>query len=722
MDEGTSQPSVAPPASSDLAGSRVDPSPLGYSSTSHQASEGDQCQQQQGGRDHEAASLASNGSKSAAEMKAGGISYKASEIADRFIQVVDGKAHIDTTAPIDSVKGAVSKFGGILDWRERRKQIQDEVDKVQEEIDEYQKRSQEAEAGKAQAVQELGSNKSAIDELKLVLEKAQDEEARARQDSELAELRLRETQQGIIERTAAKAELHVARERRATALADLQSAKAELESLRKEHAASAAKAEAAAARARGSLSSSHEAEKAVEELTAELVALKEDLDASHHAHDEAEEKRMKTALALDQDKVQWQRELELAEQEVKKLENSLMAAKDLGSKVAAASELLVSLRAELFARAVEGTLGEEATEKEKPTVSLRAMLDKAKKELEDVKESVYKAKDEAKCLRVAAASLNADLAKQKAELAALQRNEGDTAASIPSLKEELSQVNSALAAAQEARAKEGGQETKMHVQIGEARREADQAKAKAQSAREEVSKAREDMGVAKAAVLAMEARLEAVMREILAATTSEDVATASAAALMEEGKPTRNAQRQDVEDGVTLTVEEYDELSRRARETEEAAGNRVTEAVKLIKEAKDAEVRSLEKLARLMKQTEQRRQALEAASSEAEEAEFEKLVAERELRQWRAEHEHEHQRRLATETASPRTGLAEISVFNDSSGGGDGRGNPHILSPRGYMPMTEMTVTEGEGEGKHKPTFFPRMVMFLARKRAQNWK
>ncbi|EEE58185.1 hypothetical protein OsJ_09124 [Oryza sativa Japonica Group] len=656
------------------------PAPLG-SSASHQESEGDQCQLQ---ADRSHASASNDSSSKASD-----------QMANRSVQT-----RIDTTAPIDSVKGAANKFGGSLDLRERRKQAQDELDKVQE-----------------KAVKELGGANGVIDELTLGLEKAQAEEARARQDAEIAELRLRETQQGVSESTAAKAELAVARDRHANAVADLQSVTAELEILRMEQPVAAAKADAAAARARRMVSSSQEAVKVVEELTAELVALKKELDASHHAHDEAEEKRMRLAQVLEQDKDQWQLVLEVSEQEVKKLRNSLIAAADLEYKVEAASEQLAALRAELFAHAVEGTIGEEAAA---ATASFWAKLDKTKKELEDVKATVDKAKDEAKCLRVAAASLSADLEKQKAELAALRRRDGVSATSIPSLEEELSRLTAALTAAQEARAKERSVETKLGALLEEARREAAQAKGKCP-----VGAGGGQQGQAgghpcprppstpwRRAWKRRSGRHSPQRRR-------PEMAAASAAALQQEDENARRRRETGVGEGsVTLTMEEYDELSRRARETEEIAGKRVTEAVKLIKEAKDAEVRSLEKMAQLAKQVEQRRQALEAATMEVEEAEFSKLAAERELRQWRAEHE--HQRRLTGEgMASPRTGLAEISVFD----GGEGRGNPHILSPRGgYMPRTEMAAAEVEAGAKQRPTFFPRMVMFLARKRAQNWK
>jgi hypothetical protein len=429
---------------------------------------------------------------------------------------------------------------------------------------------------------------------------------------------------------------------------------------------------------------------------------------------------MGLAVAWEEDKSRWQIELEEAELESKRLREELVAACDVEMKAEAASQLLASLKAELFAWAAEGTLDQE----EKPaTISTQSVLEKTKKELDDVKASVERAKDEAKCLRVAAASMRDELEKEKVELTALRRKErereGLSSASIPYLEEELRWVTAELAEA-EARAKADDDESKMAERVGEARREAEEAKAKARSAREQVARAKEDASVAKAA---MEARLEAVAREILAANTSEEIATASAGALLQESKPSTNAQSNKAVEGgesVTLTMEEYDELSRRAQETEEAAGMRVVEAVKLIKEAKDAEVRRLEKVARLDKQTELRRQALEAATLEAEEAEFEKLSAERELRQWRAEHE---QRRAPGDTGSPRPGLAEISVLDDP-GAGDGRGNPHIVSPRGgYMPRTELwSAADADADARQRKTFFPRIVMFLARKRAQTWK
>ncbi|KAM3262853.1 hypothetical protein ACQJBY_053157 [Aegilops geniculata] len=640
--------------------------------------------------------------------------YTASDIAERFVRVIDGKVHVDSAAPVDPVRGAVSKFGGILDWRERRQLAEEELAVVHAEAAEYQRRTREADAGRAEAQQDLMGATGEIDDLWLTVKRAQIAEAQARKDSELAKLRLRKLEKSARERAAAKAELDSVRGRHATALADLRAARAEMDALRKERDAVAEEASAAAARVRDTAGETVHAAEALREAAAEFDVLRAELESARATHDAAEEKRMRLALAWREDKVRWQNQLEEAEMEVRRRRDELAAAGDLESQVAAASEHLATLRAELFARAVQGA-SEEEDKQTSAASSTPAMVGKAKKELEEAMGSVEKAKDETKILHIAAASLRADLDKEKAELAALrQKQSTSSSASIQPLEEELSRVTSELAAAQ-ARARDREERRNATPeQVDDARREAERAKASARATQEEVAAAREDARVARAAVQATEARLEAVLREVLAAKASAEAAAASADALLQQQQGgTQSAQGQVPEDCVALTTEEYEELSRRARGTEEAAGERVAEALRQVKEAKDAEARGQQKLAKLGRDTELRRQTLRVATEECEQAESAKLAAERALQA-------ELRRRAGSETASPpRAGLAEISTLE----GGDARGgNPHILSPRaGYMPRADMAAMAAAEDAGQKKPFFPRMVMFLAKKRAQTW-
>ncbi|KAJ0086167.1 hypothetical protein Patl1_08956 [Pistacia atlantica] len=298
---------------------------------------------------------------------------------------------IDTTAPFESVKEA------------RRKLVEQELDKAQEEIPEYRKRSEAAEEEKSQVLKELDHTKRLIEELKLNLERAQTEEQQAKQDSELAKLRVEEMEQGIADdaSVAAKAQFEVAQARHTAAVAELKSVKEELESLRKDYAALVSEKDIAVKNAESAVSASREVEKTMEELTIELIATKESLESAHAAHLEAEEQRMGAAMARDQDSHFWEKELKQAEEELQKLTQQILSAKDLKSKLDTASALLLDLKAELAAY-MESKFKEETNEDEhsngvlekperKSHTDIQAAVASAKKELEEVKLNIEKA-------------------------------------------------------------------------------------------------------------------------------------------------------------------------------------------------------------------------------------------------------------------------------------------------------------------------------------------
>ncbi|KAG8390010.1 hypothetical protein BUALT_Bualt01G0038800 [Buddleja alternifolia] len=651
------------------------------------------------------------------------------------------RGQIDTAAPFESVKAAVSKFGGIVDWKahrvqtvERRKFIELELEKAQEEMPSYKQQSEAAEEAKAQVLKELESTKRLIEDLKLNLERAQTEEQQAKQDSELAKLRVEEMEQGIADEAsfAAKAQLEVARARHASAVSDLKTVNDELEQLKKDYSLLIAEKDAAVRKAEEAASKSKEAEKAVEDLTIEIITLKQALESAHAAHMEAEEHRIGAVMAKEQDTLEWEKDIKEAEEELRRLNEQMLSTKDLKSKLDKATTVLCDLKAELAAY-MESKLVEETgqgvnTEKKETRADIEAAVNAAKKELEEVKLNIEKANNEVNILKLAATSLKSELEKGKTELSAIQQREGMASIAVSSLEAEINRTKSEIALVQMREKEEREKMVELPKKLQEAAQGAEQAKALVQTARDELRKAKEEAEQAKAGASTMESRLIAARKEIEAAKASEKLALAAISALEESESSKMNNDEEDSPSGITLTLEEYYELSKRAHEAEEEANARVAAAIAQIDLAKGKEISSLNKLEEVSCEMSERKDELDAALQKAEQAKEGKLGVEMELRKWRAENE---QRRKAGESVpsintsrSPRASFEEgsknlVNMSNSSS-------SLHQRSPRAKMVNAENTSnseTESSPEKmvtkKKKKSFFPRIFMFLARKKAQ---
>ncbi|CAN1305867.1 Protein WEAK CHLOROPLAST MOVEMENT UNDER BLUE LIGHT 1 [Linum perenne] len=660
------------------------------------------------------------------------------------------RGFIDTTAPFESVKEAVSKFGGIVDWKahrmqtvERRKHVEQELDKLQDEMPEYKKRSEAAEDAKTKVIKELDSAKRLIEELKLNLERAQTEEHQAKQDSELAKLRVEELEQGIADEAsvAAKAQLEVAKSRHAAAVSELKSVKEELEALRKEYASLVNEKEDAVKKAEEAVSASKEVEKTVEELTIELIATKESLESAHAAHMEAEEHRIGAAMAREQDALYWEKELKQAEEELQKLNQQILSEKDLKSKLDAASALLVDLKAELAAY-MESKLKEESTEdgkaiahegqEKKNHTDIQAAVASAKKELEEVILNIERANAEVNCLKVAAASLQAEHEKEKSTLATIRQREGMASVAVASLEADLEKTKSEIALCQMKEKEAREKMVEMPKKLQQAARAADEAKSLAQQAREDLRKAKEEAEQAQAGASTMESRLLAAQREIEAAKASEKLALDAIRAL-KESESAQTGSKTESANGVTLSLEEYYELSKQAHEAEEQANERVATAIAQIELAKDSESKTSKKLEEVNKEVAARKEALSVAMDKAEKAKEGKLGAEQELRKWRSEHE--QKRKASSESAHAATNN------NTKSPRGSFEGNKEAKSGADYdmskqensaqAPASPKVYSQGSNTEselspdvkttkKKKRSMFPRFLMFLTRRKSHS--
>eukprot|EP00256_Glycine_max_P056975 XP_014624654.1 protein WEAK CHLOROPLAST MOVEMENT UNDER BLUE LIGHT 1 isoform X1 [Glycine max] len=583
---------------------------------------------------------------------------------------------IETAAPFESVKDAVSKFGGRIDWKSRRTQsLVEERSKLVEDF------------RKEETAEELENTKKLIEELKTSLEKIEKDELQAKEEAERVILKIEEMEQDIVSEASieAKAQLEAEKAMLTEALSEFEFVKRELDSLRKEYASMASGRDIAINNAEETIAASKQIEKAVEDLTAELIATKEALNSMRTAHLEVEEQRLGV---VDQESNNLKLELEQVEEELQRLNEQVLSARVLKSKLESASSLLHGLKAELAAY-MESKVNEEFYKEQK-------------EEVEELKLNIEKATSDVNRLRVASVSLKSKLEEEKSVLASLKQSEEKASAAVVNLQAELEKSRSAIAFIQMKENEAREMMTELPKKLQKASQEADEAKSLAQAAQAELIEAQEEVEQAKAKSSTLESSLLAAQKEIEAAKVAEMLARDAITALEKSESAKGNKNDKDSSSMVTLTLEEYHELSRRAYKAEEQANARIEAATSQIQIARESELRSLEKLEELNEELSVRRESLKIATGNSEKANEGKLAVEHELRTWRAE---QKQQEKATELNEQTSDPTEPA--HDSS------------SPKGKVPSnnTEAESASNKNKKKKKSSFPSKVVMFFAKKK-----
>ncbi|KAL1198693.1 Protein WEAK CHLOROPLAST MOVEMENT UNDER BLUE LIGHT-like 3 [Cardamine amara subsp. amara] len=607
---------------------------------------------------------------------------------------------IDTASPFESVKEAVSKFGGITDWKahkiqtiERRKMVDEELEKIQEEIPEYKREAELAEDAKHDVLKKLESTKGLIEELKLELEKAEKEEQQAKQDSELAQMRVVEMEQGVENEAsvAVKAQLEVAKARQVSATCELRSVREEIEMVSNEYENMLREKDLAKERADIAVMEAKEIERTMDGLSIELIATKELLESAHTAHLEAEEKRFGAAMGRDQDTYNWEKELKMVEDDIERLNQEIRAADDMKIKLETATVLQYDLRDELAAL-TENSSGSLLMEKRSKN-DIQAAVDSAKRELEEVKSNIEKAASEVKTLKIIAGSLQSELGRERQDLAETKQRENELVETSKKLEE--------------------------------ATKEAEDAKSFATAAKDELQMAKELSEQAKRGMSTIESRLIDAKKEMEAARASEKLALAAIKALQETESSRRYEEMNNSPRSIIISVEEYYELSKQAHESEEQTNTKLSEIVSQIEVAKEEESRILEKLEEVNREMNVRKEELKEAMGKAEKARDGKLGMEQELRKWRSENgkrrpEEQPEKsptRSSTEGRNKENGfgLSKSFAFGDQGSSSDNNNG-------GGTTTTNNNTTPETKKKKKKLSLFPKVFMFLSRKKSHSHK
>ncbi|KAK7349714.1 hypothetical protein VNO77_07314 [Canavalia gladiata] len=256
-------------------------------------------------------------------------------------------------------------------------------------------------------------------------------------------------------------------------------------------------------------------------------------------------------------------------------------------------------------------------------------------ELKQAKLNLNRTTNDIADVRASVESLNKKLEKERISLEKTRERLSQNSSKISSLEEELNQTKLKLQVAKDAGTRSGSDDpSDITRELQRLTSEAEHFKKMGEAAKSEVLKAMSEIEQTKAMITTAEIRLVAARKMKEAARAAEAAALAEIKALSHESSNVNSMQKHD---GVTLSFEEYNALTYKAREAEEQSKKRVVDAMLLVDEANISKMDILKKVEEATEEVKTSKKVLEEALERVEAANRGKLAVEEALRKWRSE-------------------------------------------------------------------------------------
>lgn len=557
---------------------------------------------------------------------------------------------IDTRAPFESVKAAVSLFGEVAfsgDRSASKKQKSPSNEKTlatetklhiaQKELNKFKDQLYNAETTRVQAVSELENAKKTVEELTLKLitiNMSKEEALKAAEAAKTQTMQLEEAspQYHSEKDGSCKHELDSAREQYVVALSKLETAKHELRRIRKEFD-TAMDTKVTAINQEFESKQLFDANKAkTTQLAKDIAAVQESLVHVKLATEQVQADELNIRSEKETCRLSYKASIEENQTKLASLKKDLDPEfqEDLKKK-------LGETEAQIFA--IQKQMKDARASDLESIVTVTTELDGAKEFLQKVAE-------EEKSLRNELESLKLELEALKKENSELQVKDAETETLAANLHLKLQKCKSDLDSAVLSESKVSSTSDYLTSTLQQLSAESLAAQKEAEEMKRKADELRSEAEANKVILAEAEGKLQVALRDAEEAKAAE----AKALDLIKEVSEKANVTRSSASESgakITISREEFESLSRKVEESEKLTEMKVAAAMAQVEAVRAGENEAIKRLEAVREEIQSMGKAAEDALKRADMAEAAKKAVEGELRRWR-----EKEQKRVAETAT----------------------------------------------------------------------